>query len=151
MENGVVRQISPPDQLYEYPNSRFVADFIGKMNLFEGQVNQTGNGQLALDIAGLGEVRVPFSDSASGIIGIAVRPEKMKLFTTSPTDNMIAFPGTVSNVAYHGSESRVFVRTDSGIELMATRQNDSRQGAAPGLAEPVWVGWLPEDTLVLID
>jgi ABC-type Fe3+/spermidine/putrescine transport system ATPase subunit len=151
MENGVVRQISPPDELYEYPNSRFVADFIGKMNLFEGQVKQVNNGHLALEIAGLGEVRVPFSATASGTIGIAVRPEKMKLFTTRPADNMIAFPATVNNIAYHGSESRVFVRTDSGVELMATRQNDSRQGATPRPAEPLWVGWIPEDTLVLIE
>jgi len=59
MEVGKVRQVAPPGELYEYPGSRFAADFIGKMNLFEGQVMAFRDGILEVDISGLGRFEVP--------------------------------------------------------------------------------------------
>lgn len=151
MESGVVRQLAPPAELYEYPNSRFVADFIGKMNLLEGKVTASNSSKLTINIAGLGEIRVPADASPDSDVGIAIRPEKMKLHTSQPMDGMISFPATINNIAYHGSESHVFVITEAGIELTATVQNDSRQGLNISTDKSVWIGWMPEDTLVLTE
>ena len=149
MESGVVRQLAAPAELYEYPNSRFVANFIGKMNLLEGKVSASDGDRLTIDIADLGEIHVPAEVSASDDVGIAIRPEKMKLDLSPPTADTISFPATINNIAYHGSESHVFVKTESGIELTATVQNDSRQGFSASTNDPVWIGWMPEDTLIL--
>ena len=118
MEAGVVRQIAPPGELYEYPTSRFVADFIGKMNLFEGRVNSSASGILDVTIEGLGRLEVPHEGEASGDIGIAIRPEKLRVTTDQPAESCICFTAVLDNVAYHGSESHMFFTTDSGATLV---------------------------------
>ena len=86
MEDGQIRQVADPAELYEFPNCRFVADFIGKMNLFEGRVTGSGGTQLEIEVAGVGSLRLPVPDEADahsfeagGDIGIAVRPEKVRI------------------------------------------------------------------------
>ena len=76
MDFGRVRQIDAPGALYEHPNSRFVAGFIGKMNLLEARVASASGGNLVADIDGMGSIEVPYGGAAAGEIGIAVRPEK---------------------------------------------------------------------------
>jgi len=142
MEDGKVRQVAPPAELYEFPRSTFVADFIGKMNLFHGQARGG-----TVSIRQLGEVQIPGNQSA-GAVGIAVRPEKVRLFRDRP-DGLIAFHSTVDNVAYHGSESHVFAVTDSGAALTATVQNQKRHSDLPAVGQAIWCAWRAEDTLVL--
>ena len=151
MDAGKVRQIAPPGDLYEYPTSRFVADFIGKMNLFEGRVGSARDGVLAVAIPGLGDIDVPYEGSVSGDIGIAIRPEKLRVTSERPPDPCIAFPGVLAHVAYHGSESHMFFTTDSGAQLTATVQNETRTRAPLAEGERLWVSWIPGDTLILED
>jgi ABC-type Fe3+/spermidine/putrescine transport system ATPase subunit len=151
MEMGKVRQIAPPSELYEYPTSRFVADFIGKMNLFEGQVKSSGNGILDVTIDGLGQFEVPHDWEASGEIGIAIRPEKLRVTVEKPGESCICFPAVLDNVAYHGSESHMFFTTESGAKLTATVQNETRTRAPVDEGQKLWVSWIPGDTLVLAD
>ena len=128
-----------------------MADFIGKMNLLAGTVKGRDGDCLVIDVVGLGTMRIPATISASGTIAVAVRPEKMKLYTACPSDDVIAFSATVHHIAYHGNQSHVLVYTQSGIELTATVQNLSRPGSMPRLDERLWIGWAPHDTLVLVD
>lgn len=151
METGKVRQIAPPSALYEYPASRFVADFIGKMNLFEGRVASSREGVLEVAISGLGSVEVPHAGDTSGEIGIAIRPEKLRVTSEQPAQPCICFAAVLDNVAYHGGESHMFFTTDSGAQLTATVQNDTRTKAAPKSGERLWVSWIPGDTLVLAE
>jgi ABC-type Fe3+/spermidine/putrescine transport system ATPase subunit len=151
MEAGKVRQIAPPNVLYEYPSSRFVADFIGKMNLFEGQVGSSAGGVLEVSISGLGRLQVPHDGQASGAIGIAIRPEKLRVTAQPPTQPCIRFAAVLDNVAYHGGESHMFFTTDSGAQLTATVQNATRTEAPLESGARVWVSWIPGDTLVLGD
>lgn len=144
MEKGKVRQVAPPAELYEYPRSYFVADFIGKMNLFHGQAG--GDGAVAVEQ--LGEIKIP-GNSSAGRVGIAVRPEKVKLFRDAPRPGFTAFKSTVDNIAYHGSESYVFATTESGAAIAATVQNESRDSKLPAVGDSIWCGWRAEDTLVL--
>ncbi len=151
MEAGVVRQVAPPSELYEYPTSRFVADFIGKMNLFEGQVHSSAGGVLDVEIDGLGRFEVPHEGQASGRIGVAIRPEKLRITAQQPQASCICFAAVLDNVAYHGSESHMFFTTDSGAKLTATVQNETRTRAPVVAGERLWVSWIPGDTLILGD
>ncbi|MGH6959439.1 MAG: ABC transporter ATP-binding protein, partial [Dongiaceae bacterium] len=150
MESGKVRQIAPPPELYEFPNSRFVADFIGKMNLFEGQVSGVSGNQILVDAKGLGRIAVPYSGSAQGEVGIAVRPEKIRLDRNEPADDRIRLRGRVTELAYYGDESAVFLEESSGISVNVNVPNEARSTTpAFAIGDELWLSWNPADTLVL--
>jgi len=158
MESGKIRQIAKPSELYEFPNCRFVADFIGKMNLFEGRVAGRQDGKLGVEVAGLGHLWLPMADDAdtppeAGGVGIAVRPEKVRLrpdASPGPGADQIGLRGKVNQIAYYGDTSHVFVALESGQTISANLQNEARsvtQSIAVG--EDVWCSWDPGDVLVL--
>jgi spermidine/putrescine transport system ATP-binding protein len=150
MESGKVRQIAPPAELYEFPNSRFVADFIGKMNLFEGQVSGVSGNQILVDAKGLGRIAVPYSGSAQGEVGIAVRPEKIRLDRNEPANDRIRLRGRVTELAYYGDESAVFLEEASGISVNVNVPNEARSTRpAFAIGDELWLSWNPADTLVL--
>ncbi len=150
MDEGVIRQLAPPEVLYEYPNSRFVADFIGKMNLFEGKVITREGARLLLDVAGVGRVSVPCEDDHNGAVGVAIRPEKLHLGRDKPDGHTIALCGVVTNLAYFGESSQVFLTTEEGRSLMISQANASRTTrSGPRKGETLWCWWEPADTLVL--
>jgi len=151
MEAGTVRQIAPPTELYEDPNCHFVADFIGKMNLLSGTVQSAENGSLTVDVEKLGPLTIPSTTPASGLLHLAIRPEKLVVSDSPLPDSMLAFSGTVETLAYHGSESHVFVTTDSGVTLSATLPNRHRHGTAFHAGQQLRIGWEPADTLVLTE
>ncbi|MEE4235516.1 MAG: ABC transporter ATP-binding protein [Anderseniella sp.] len=150
MEKGQVRQIAGPEELYEKPKSRFVADFIGKINLIDAEVSGASKAGLACAAKGLGKVTVPFDGKASGKVSLAVRPEKLDLLARAPASKTnISLKGEIRDVAYYGDVSNVFVTCADGLELQVNVQNDR---AVDGLLEKgraVWLSWHPEDTLVL--
>ncbi len=150
MEKGMVRQVAPPAELYEFPNCRFVADFIGKMNLFEGKVVGIAGEDVVLDVKGIGRVDVPAIPGIEGEIGVAVRPEKLRLDRDQPSTGRIAFRGQVSDVAYHGDSSWIFIQDEQGHSVMTAIQNEERS-TAPKVAvgDQVWCSWSPGDTLLL--
>jgi spermidine/putrescine ABC transporter ATP-binding subunit len=150
MESGHVRQVAPPSELYEYPNCRFVADFIGKMNLFEGSVAGLEGDRLVIEIAGLGRVSLPAEGPASGTVGLAVRPEKVRLHRERPSGDNIALHGKVSEVAYYGETSFVYLSDDSGRTISANLQNDVRS-ATPSvtIGDELWCVWAPSDCVIL--
>lgn len=149
MESGCVRQIAPPEVLYEFPCSRFVADFIGKMNLFEGEVTGNPDGVLNIDVKGLGVLHIPHPHAVSGRTGIAVRPEKVNVSSSRPSGDDVSIEATLENMAYHGSESHLFFQTSGGARIAVTLQNESRSGTRHRTGDQLWVSWAPSDTLVL--
>ena len=155
MEDGKIRQIAKPAELYEFPNCRFVADFIGKMNLFKGRITGRRSGQIGVDVAGLGQLWLPSAGGAdeppeAGEVGIAVRPEKVRLRRDAGTAERIGQRGKVSQIAYYGDTSHVFVMLESGQTLSANLQNEARSAALPiAVGEEVWCSWDPGDVLVL--
>ncbi len=150
MEAGSIRQLASPQRLYEYPNSRFVADFIGKMNLFEGKVVTREGARLLIEVKGLGRISVPSEGELSGTIGVAVRPEKLQLGRERPPESRIALEGVVTNLAYFGENSQVFLSAEDGQSLMISQTNASRSGGGgPRRGERLWCWWDPADTLLL--
>jgi spermidine/putrescine ABC transporter ATP-binding subunit len=150
MEKGAVRQIAGPEELYEKPHSRFVADFIGKINLIEAEVTGASKAGLTCTANALGKVTVPHDGSAAGKVTLAVRPEKLELSAKAPTrKNDISIKGEIRDVAYYGDVSNVFVSCAGGLEQAVNVQNDRAVGDLLEKGRPVWVSWHPDDTLVL--
>ncbi len=154
MNRGDVLQVATPTELYEYPNCRFVADFIGKMNLFDGQVVGVREKQVVVRAGAIasqiGDITIPFADQAEGEVGIAIRPEKVRLNKLEPKEETIRLQAKVKEVVYYGNESHVFLQTESGAAITADMKNSSRHAHAGIVKDDVlWVSWLAEDTLVL--
>jgi spermidine/putrescine ABC transporter ATP-binding subunit len=153
MEKGAVQQIATPSELYEHPRNRFVADFIGKVNLIEAQVVSNTPGSLVCDVKGLGRIELPVSSPAAGKIAIAVRPEKLKISASAPlAANVIKAHGKIRDVAYYGDTSHVVIAIEGGPDLSVNVQNESRLGGA-GVerGQQVHVHWSPQDSLVLTE
>ncbi len=151
MEHGRVRQVADPATLYEHPGCRFVADFIGKVNLFEGTVRASGDGVAALDVEGLGALSVPHPGPVRGEVGVAVRPEKIRLSEARPADAGFSFEATVEDYAYYGSETHLFLVTAEGVRLSATVPNTDRGPVRAERGARRFVSWRPADTLVLTE
>lgn len=158
MEGGKIRQIARPSELYEFPNCRFVADFIGKMNLFEGRISGRESDKIGVEVAGLGQLWLPADNGgaappeAAGV-GIAVRPEKVRLRRDAGPGagaDRIGLRGKVNQIAYYGDTSHVFVTLESGQILSANLQNEARSATLSiAVGEDVWCSWDPGDVLVL--
>ncbi|MEM7058449.1 MAG: ABC transporter ATP-binding protein [Pseudomonadota bacterium] len=150
MNEGRVEQIATPEELYESPNSRFVADFIGKVNLLEGQVVGAAEGSVTVDVAHLGKVQVLHSSPANGNVSLAVRPEKIRMTPDEPSAAAMKTQGKVTDWAYYGDTSHIYVQAEGGPRLSVTVQNSTRATLdTTDIGDQVWLSWQSEDTLLL--
>lgn len=158
MNAGRIVQVGEPPQIYEYPNSRFVADFVGTVNLFEGRVIEdepdfirlavtdlpvTGQGSGAVSAGGAGSIYVGHGVSCTldQTLWYAVRPEKMRLTRDEP-DAPNAYPVWVDDVAYMGNLSVYRLKLPGGRYLLASKANLSRyEEDRIGWGEHAWVSW----------
>ena len=153
MNKGAVQQIATPQELYEHPSSRFVADFIGKINLFDASVSGSKGNAVICDAKGLGKITLPANKAASGAVTIAVRPEKLKISKAEPKGaDLVKVQAKTRDVAYYGDWSEVVADLPSGQPVSVNVQNDSREGSA-GIrtGEKVWVSWQAADSLLLTE
>ncbi len=152
MDGGRVRQIASPSELYESPANRFVADFIGKVNLFDGQVAGIEGSGIVVDVPKLGRMAVPAKGAAEGAVSVAVRPEKIRLSPERPAAAGFALEGRVKEIAYLGESSHLFVESDSGESIAVNVQNAKRAaGSRISVGDRLWVSWEPEDALLLTE
>jgi putrescine transport system ATP-binding protein len=158
MNQGRIVQVGTPSDIYESPATRFVADFIGSVNMFEGQVYQNGGDGLCIRSADLGcTVRAErAAGSANGAtVWTAIRPEKIQIARASsdsadgePVENQAR--GTVKEIAYMGDMSIYLVRLDSGSMVRVTLPNVMRGGERPiGREERVSLAWHGSSPVVL--
>ena len=160
MSEGKILQIGQPREIYETPNCRFVADFIGTVNLFKGQVSVDEADHVVIEST---ECRHYISHGITGTHGmqvdVAVRPEKMCLQATVPLaserdsaaeDGFNQVQGVITDIAYLGSLTTYHVRLASGLILKVTQTNAARHTSVPlGSGDPVWVWWGGSDVVVL--
>jgi putrescine transport system ATP-binding protein len=154
MDRGRLMQVAPPAEIYERPNSRWVADFIGEVNLFEGRVGGDG---LSVEGTLLGRLRVtePIAADPGTTVWVGVRPEKMQIMRAEPaadaragSENCIA--ATVVDVGYLGDLSVYKLRCEGGTELKAAVANTGRFGEeAIGWDDKVWLRFPPQAAIVL--
>ncbi len=149
MDAGRLVQVGTPGEIYEAPASRFVAGFVGSVNLFDAEVVRVDGTRALLRCAEAELVVAPATGLAAGAwVCVAVRPEKLTLSGTALVDNSLA--GVVQDVAYKGSQSSYHVRLASGRVVHVTAANVERQAApGPAIGDDVHVGWRPEAAVVL--
>jgi putrescine transport system ATP-binding protein len=147
MDQGRLVQTGAPAEIYERPATRFVANFVGEVNLFEGELT-AGFNCLALTAAGFPEP-IPLPSGAQlpegAAAALAVRPEKLVLSDAPPVGFAIA--ATVSSIAYLGGGSIVHLATEQGTALKAYLPGAAAGGLGRGT--PVWASWPPEAGVVL--
>lgn len=155
MDRGRTVQVGTPGEIYEYPNSLYVAEFVGDVNIFEGRVIDAGkdhctirSGETGCDIytdRGLDAV-------AGQTVWAAIRPEKINVDKAPPADQSVnSMVGTVYDIGYLGSISVYYIRLDNGTKVKATVANRSRLVERPITWEDrVWLSWSPAASVILL-
>jgi putrescine transport system ATP-binding protein len=154
MDRGTLVQVATPQQLYEEPCSRWVAGFIGDVNLLEGAVVASDADGVAIEGADGRRYRVAAAGATvkpGQQVAIALRPEKLRCASEKPVgvgENCLA--GRVGDIAYLGDVSLYRVRLDDGAVITASRANASRTAdRAIGWDDPVWLTWTPDAGVLL--
>jgi ABC-type Fe3+/spermidine/putrescine transport system ATPase subunit len=141
MNNGRIEQIGTPAEIYDAPQTRFVADFIGTSNLLDGRIEA---GRFVAN-SGLGIPLVKADGARSGPIVLAIRPEKIEL---SPATSSSALSGAVSRMTKLGSLIEYLVTLPSG-ETLIVHQQDRAGVEQWALGDDVALSWRPEDSRLL--
>jgi len=127
MSEGRIAQVGTPGQVYEFPANRYVAGFVGNINLIDGRVTRSSGGRVSLQCDALGaELSVLSEDpiGAGSSTCIAVRPEKITISREAPNGkDRNVLKGTVWDLAYFGDQSLYRVRLQSGAVLQVSAQN----------------------------
>jgi spermidine/putrescine transport system ATP-binding protein len=141
-----VEQLGTPEELYDRPATRFVADFIGTTNLLAGRVEAV-DGDSAVIRLGSDEVcRIERNGLAIGSpVELSVRPESVSLGELGSTARS-ALAGRVEQLAFLGTTIEYHVRTTGGLDLVARAP---RAGTRYPVGSEVAVGWTPGEALVL--
>ena len=159
MDAGRLEQVATPRELYEAPGSRWVAEFVGDVNLFEGQVEQRENSRLAIATRDAGTVFVaqPRQPVTKASVCVAIRPEKVKLSRRGPATSdavnahaINRLDGVVTDVGYLGGLTTYKVKLDSGAVLRSSMANTARldlDAYSPGQRVVAW--FTPDDCVVL--
>ena len=154
MAEGRIAQVGTPGQVYEFPANRYVASFVGNINLFEGRVTGAEAGRLSLYCEALDAELSVLSDQAmtpgSGAC-IAVRPEKITISRQAPeAKDRNVIKGTVWDLAYFGDQSLYRVRLKSGAELQVSAQNLRRSAKLTvEWDDEVYLSWEVASTILL--
>ena len=147
MDRGRLMQVAPPAEIYERPNSRWVADFIGEVTLIEGRMAAgamigTALGQLRVADAGRAKAGDP--------VWLALRPEKISMSTERPNGERNAVAGTVFEIGYRGDMSIYKVRlADRSLMKVALANMSARGTARFAVDDLVWLSWPPDAGVVL--
>jgi putrescine transport system ATP-binding protein len=153
MSAGQFLQVGHPREIYETPNCRFVADFIGTVNLFEGTLVEDEADHCVIDAP---QGRFFVSHGITGVegqhIAVALRPEKIDLATAAPADTRFnCLHGKVIDAAYFGSYSLYRVQLDCATTIQATVSNTERHGEIISVGSTVYATCATDALVVLTD
>lgn len=162
MNKGSIAQLGTPSQLYEFPASRFVADFIGSVNLIEGTISRDSASEAVVTCPDLAPhaIHLPHAVSSTVNTGVcvAIRPEKMNLHKDSAEPPAVpdclsgcnVAKGQIKEISYLGEASLYHVLLPNGRILRVSRPNRSRYDQDQfGWGEAVWVSWAGSSPVVL--
>lgn len=155
MNQGKIEQIGEPSRIYNYPVNRFVADFIGKINMLDATVIKISSSHLTLKVAGLGEVTVPARDGITvndrGVM--AVRPEQVRMVAqTSEIVDELQFAGKIKDFFYIGDVTTYIIDLANSTRIEALLPN-SLPGHATlfEIGDPVIVSWQEQSAQFLLN
>jgi len=155
MDHGVVRQVGRPGAVYEFPNSKFVANFLGSINAFEAKVAAIG-AQITVDVPALGhrvQTRAVGGLSVGQNVTMALRPEKITIHR-EPVEGANVLAGEIKDLAYFGKDSLYRVALPSGALVSVHAVNAARASDDERLADwydKVWLSFDPASVLLLTD
>jgi putrescine transport system ATP-binding protein len=145
MTGGKIVQVGEPHEIYEFPNCKFVAEFIGSVNMFNGRVIEDAADHVRLrsDDAGCDiQVAHGISCSPDEQLWFAVRPEKIHIKWTRPAGDANITEGVVEEVAYMGNHSIYWIKLASGKEVRVLQSNLERHDSgATHWSERVFLTW----------
>ena len=155
MDKGFIRQTGTPTEIYEYPRTKFVADFIGSINQFEGLVKSVTNDKAIIACAGWAGDIIVDRDASVEInqkVSVAVRPEKISISKKQPAGGLNATEGLVIDLGYFGKDSLYRVKLPSSALVRVNRVNDQRGGESARVAQwedKVWLSFEPSAAILL--
>ncbi len=153
MDKGKVMQVATPAEVYEAPNSRFVANFVGNVNIFEGKVSGRDERGARIDSpSGLSIQTVNAGEASSGSdVSFAIRPEKIRVTSKRPAEASInAVEGEVFDIAYLGDMTVYYVKLRDGKVVKAASLNSARLVEDPlTWNDRAWVSFDQDAGLVL--
>ncbi len=153
MNQGYIAQVGTPHEIYEFPNSRFVAEFIGSVNMFEGRIVEDEPDHVTIDspeLGGMLYVGHGVSTAPDALVWAAIRPEKMVLSREAPPGEFNRASGIVQEIAYMGDLSIYLIKLDSGKTVRVTQPNIVRHAEDRFTWDDrVWVSWDESSSVVV--
>jgi putrescine transport system ATP-binding protein len=158
MDAGRLDQVASPRELYEAPSSRWIAEFVGDVNLFDGQVETRELRRLTIATRDAGHIVAaePRQGVTKTIVSVAIRPEKVKLSRRGPASgadhvhSLNRLEGVVCDVSYLGGLTIYKVKLDSGAIIRSAMANTTRIDVdAYSLSQRVVAWFTPDDCVVL--
>jgi putrescine transport system ATP-binding protein len=152
MDRGRTVQVGTPGEIYEYPNSLYVAQFLGEVNVFEGRVVEAGKDHVCVRsaesgcdiLADRGIDAVPGQE-----VYAAIRPEKIEITKVPLADPSVnCMTGKVYDIGYLGSLSIYYVRLQSGATVKVTAANRSERPIT--WEDRVWLRWPASASVILL-
>ena len=141
LQKGVIEQLDSPDEIYKHPASKFVANFIGESNLFDGTVVSSEKGTVKAELEGGGVMQVAAEGFAPGeSITACVRPE-VTGYSKEPVPGF-AIKAKVKNVIFIGSQYKMYAFLDNGQEIKINR---TKQDSNLHEGDTIYLCWEPED------
>ena len=152
MEQGQFVQIGSPNLIYENPRSKFVADFLGNINLLQAIITEQNDKEIIVDCAALGgELKFDQTEQANASeMTVALRPEKVMIEKNMPTnDDQSRIKGIVEDFGYFGNLSIYRVKTESGHVIQVSKQNRDRVEQSIKWEDEVYLSWDDESLMLL--
>ncbi len=156
MHEGEIMQIGSPNEIYEFPNSRHTAEFIGSVNVLEATIKETKTTDTGMQALTCDDLVCPLvveggiNAKAGAQIGIAIRPEKITMSATQPSQDNNWVKGSVHDIAYLGGHSVYHVRLASGTIMQTTTMNRGRYEKRLTWEDDVYLAWHAESCVPLL-
>ena len=157
MDKGIIRQTGTPTEIYEFPKTKFVADFIGSINQFQGTVKSVTKDKAIVACADWGGGIIVDRDATVDVgqnVSVAVRPEKISINRKTPAKGLNAVEGKVLDLGYFGKDSLYRVKLPSNALVRVNRVNDQRGRETERVAQwedKVWLSFEPSAAILLKD
>ena len=159
MDAGRLEQVATPRDLYEAPRSRWIAEFVGDVNLFEGEVIAREHGRLTITTREAGTIAVaePRQPVTNDVVSVAIRPEKIRMSRRASASDAGApqainrLEGTIAEISYLGGLTSYRIRLDSGAVIRASMANTARLDMDAYHASQRVVAWFTSDDCVVLE
>ena len=165
INKGEIAQLATPNDLYEFPSSRFVADFVGSVNIFQSKLSEDETGHASLDCQGLGKVYVSHgvTGAEGGDVWVALRPEKIYLHVPGQGDAVREAAqdapeghnfarGEIKGMSYLGDNTVYEILLDEGAMIQVSRPNLSRRDQkAFTWGDRVSMHWRSDSPVILLN